>query len=129
MSTVGTTSHHGSVVDLHMRDLEILHIQTLRFTVRLQVVQEHQEELASSFRPSALITRSLDKMTLGMTTHTSIVASEGNSLLVSNHVVEITLSLDQRHVADGTTDFTGILEVNSEVGTTSLTTYTIKQYK
>ena len=125
MSTVGTASHDGSVVDLNMRDLEILHVKTLGFTVSLEVVEEDKEELASSFGPSALITRSLDKMTLGMTTNTTVVTSEGDSLLVGNNVVKILLSLDQRHVSNGTTDFTSILEVDSEVGTTSLTTYTI----
>ena len=131
MSTVGTASHHGSVIDLDMRDLEIVHVQTLGFTVRLEVVEEDKEELASSFGPSALVTGSLDEMTLSVTTHTTVVASEGDGTLVSNDVVEISLSLDQRHVSDGTTDFTSVLEVDSEVGTTSLTTYTIinKNYK
>ena len=64
-------------------------------------------------------------MTLGMTTNTTVVAGEGDGLLVGNNVVEILLSLDQRHMSDGTTDFTSVLEVDSEVGTTSLTTYTI----
>ena len=64
-------------------------------------------------------------MTLGMTTNTTVVAGEGDGLLVGNNVVEILLSLDQRHMSDGTTDFASILEVDSEVGTASLTTYTI----
>ena len=125
MSTVGTASHHGGVIDLDMRDLEILHVKTLGFTVSLEVVEEDKEELASSFGPSALVTGSLDEMTLGVTTNTTVVASEGNGTLVGNNVVEILLSLDQRHVSDGTTDFTSVLEVDSEVGTTSLTTYEI----
>ena len=125
MSTVSTTSHNGSVVDLNVGNLKILDIKTLGFTVSLQVVYEDEEELASSFRPSALVTRSLDKMTLGMTTNTTVVAGEGDGLLVGNNVVEILLSLDQRHMSDGTTDFASILEVDSEVGTASLTTYTI----
>ena len=123
MSTVGAASHHGGVIDLDMRDLEILHVKTLGFTVSLEVVKEDKEELASSFGPSALVTGSLDEMTLGVTTNTTVVASEGNGTLVGNNVVEILLSLDQRHVSDGTTDFTSVLEVDSEVGTTSLTTY------
>ena len=64
-------------------------------------------------------------MTLGMTTNTTVVTSEGDGLLVGNNVVKILFSLDQRHVSNGTTDFTSILEVDSEVGTASLTTYTI----
>ena len=111
------------MIDLDMRDLEILHVKTLGFTVSLEVVKEDKEELASSFGPSALVTGSLDEMTLGVTTNTTVVASEGNGTLVGNNVVEILLSLDQRHVSDGTTDFTSVLEVDSEVGTTSLTTY------
>ena len=125
MSTVGTTSHDGSVVDLNVRDLEIVDVKTLSFTVSLQVVDEDEEELASSFRPSALVTGSLDEVTLSVTTNTTVVAGEGNSSLVGNDVIEISLSLDQRHVSDGTTDFASVLEVDSEVGTTSLTTYTI----
>ena len=62
-------------------------------------------------------------MTLGMTTNTTVVTSEGDGLLVGNNVVKILFSLDQRHVSNGTTDFTSVLEVDSEVGTTSLTTY------
>ena len=125
MSTVGAASHHGGVIDLDMRDLEILHVKTLGFTVSLEVVEEDKEELASSFGPSALITRSLDKMTLGMTTNTTVVTSKGDGLLVGNNVVKILFSLDQRHVSNGTTHFTSVLEVDCEVGTTSLTTYAI----
>ena len=125
MSTVGTTSHDGSVVDLNVRDLEIVDVKTLGLTVSLQVVDKNEEELASSFGPSALVTGSLDEVTLSVTTNTTVVAGEGDGLLVGNNVVEILLSLDQRHMSDGTTDFASILEVDSEVGTASLTTYTI----
>ena len=38
MSTVSTTSHNGSVIDLDVGDLEILDVETLGFTVSLQVV-------------------------------------------------------------------------------------------
>lgn len=125
MSTVGTTSHDGSVVHLNMGDLEVLSVKTLSFTVSLQVGEENEEELASSLRPSALVTRSLHHVSLGMTTNTTIVTSESNSLLVSDNVVEITLSLDEGHTTNGTADFTSVLEVNGEVGTASLTTYMI----
>lgn len=125
MSTVGTTSHDGSVVDLNMGDLEVLSVKTLSFTVSLQVGEENEEELASSLRPSALVTRSLHHVSLGMTTNTTIVTSESNSLLVSDNVIEITLSLDEGHTTNGTAHFTSVLEVNGEVGTASLTTYMI----
>ena len=59
VSTVGATSHHGSVVHLDVVDHQVLHVQSLRLAVRLQVVQEHQEELARRLGPSAQIAGSL----------------------------------------------------------------------
>ena len=124
MSTVSTTTHHWSVVHLHMADGQVLHVQSLRLSVRLQVVQQHEEELARSLGPAALITRSLDGVTLSMATHTSVVTSEGNSLLVGDHVVQVSLRLQQRHVLDRRTHLVSILEVHGQVRTTGLATYT-----
>ena len=124
VSTVSTTTHHWSVVHLHMADPQVLHVQTLRLSVRLQVVQQHQEELARSLRPAALITRSLNRVTLRMATNTSVVASERNSLLVGNHIVQVSLRLQQRHVLDRSTHLASVLEVHGQVRTTGLAAYT-----
>ena len=124
MSAVGATTHHGSLVHLHMADAKVLHVQTLRLTVGLQVVQKHQEELAGSLGPSALISRSLDGVSLGVTTNTAVEAGEGDSLLVGNHVVKVLLGLEQRHVLDGSTHLVSVLEVHSQVRTAGLAAYT-----
>ena len=124
MSAVGATAHHGSLVHLHMADAKVLHVQTLRLTVGLQVVQKDQEELAGSLGPSALISRSLDGMSLSVTANTAIEAGERNSLLVGNHVVEVLLGLEQGHVLDGSTHLVSVLEVHSQVRTTRLAAYT-----
>ena len=94
MSTISTTSHNRGMVYLNMADLQVLDIKTLSFTISLQIVDKNKEELASSFRPTALVTGSLDAVTLGMTTNTTIVTSKSNSLLVGNDIIKITLSLD-----------------------------------
>ena len=107
-----------------MADRQVLHVQTLRLSVRLQVVQQHQEELARSLRPAALIPRSLDRVTLRMATDTSVVASERNSLLVGNHIVQVSLRLQQRHVLDRSTHLASVLEVHGQVRTTGLAAYT-----
>ena len=107
-----------------MADRQVLHVQTLRLSVRLQVVQQHQEELARSLRPAALIPRSLDRVTLRMATDTSVVASERNSLLVGNHIVQVSLRLQQRHVLDRSTYLASVLEVHGQVRTTGLAAYT-----
>ena len=124
VSAVGATTHHGSLVHLHMADTKVLHVQTLRLTVGLQVVQKHQEELAGSLGPSALISRSLDGVSLGVTTNTAVEAGEGDSLLVGNHVVKVLLGLEQRHVLDGSTHLVSVLEVHSQVRTAGLAAYT-----
>lgn len=125
VSTVGAASHHGSVVHLHMGELQVLHSQTLRLAVGLEVVQQHQEVLAGSHGPSALIAGGLDGMALSMATNTTVVASERDGLLVGDDIVQIALSLHQRHASDGVTDFASVLEVDREVRTTSLAAYTI----
>lgn len=123
MSTIGTTSHYRSMVHLNMVDHQILHIQSLRLSISLQVVQKHKEELASRLRPSTQISRSLHKMTLSMTTNRTIVSAESNHVLVSNNIVQILLSLHQRHSLDSSTHLMSILEVNSQIRTASVTTY------
>ena len=107
-----------------MADAKVLHVQTLRLTVGLQVVQKDQEELAGSLGPSALISRSLDGVSLGVTTNTAVEAGEGNSLLVGNHIVKVFLGLEQRHVLDGSTHLVSVLEVHSQVRTAGLAAYT-----
>ena len=123
MSTVGTTSHDGSVVHLHVVDLQILHAQSLRLSVSLQVLQENQEELASRLRPSALASSSLDHVSLSVTTDISVVSAESNNVLVGNDVIQVSLGLDQRHSLDGSTDLMSVLEVNGQVRTTGVAAY------
>ena len=125
MSTVCTTAHHRGMVHLHMLDLQVLNAQTLRLSVCLQVVEEHQEELAGSLRPSALITRGLHHMTLSVATNTAVVASERYSRLVSNDVVQIALSLDQRHTLDRSAHLMCILEVHRQVRAAGSAAYSI----
>jgi hypothetical protein len=127
VSTVGTTSHHRGVVHLTVGNNKILSVKTLSFTVSLQVVEENEEELASSLRPSALITRSLHKLSLSMTTNTTIVTGESNRVSVSNNVMEILLSLDETHALNGVANLAGILEVNGKVRTTSLAAYKVNK--
>ena len=125
VSAVGAASHHGSLVHLHVGQLQVLHRQTLRLAVGLEVVQQHQEVLAGSHGPSALIAGGLDGVALSVATHTAVVASERDGLLVGDDIVQIALSLHQRHASDGVTDFASVLEVHREVRTTSLAAYTI----
>ena len=122
VSAVGATTHHGSLVHLHMADTQVLHVQTLRLSVGLQVVQKDQEELAGSLGPSALVSRSLNGVRLGVTADTT--AGERHGLLVGNHVVEVLLGLEQRHVLDSSAHLVSVLEVHSQVRATGLAAYT-----
>ena len=119
VSTVGATSHHGSVVHLDVVDHQVLHVQSLRLSVGLQVVQEHQEELARRLGPSAQIAGSLHQVALGVTTDRSVVSTERNHVLVGDHVVEVLLGLHQGHSLDGSTHLMSVLEVDGQVGTAS----------
>ena len=95
MSAVGATTHHGSLVHLHMADAKVLHVQTLRLTVGLQVVQKDQEELAGSLGPSALISRSLDGMSLSVTANTAIrqkMVDLINQVRLENGAAALTIS-------------------------------------
>ena len=123
VSTVGAASHDGGLVDSNVVDHQILHVESLSLSVSLKVVQEHQEELASSLRPSADISGSLDHMALSVTANGSIVSTEGNGVLVGNNVVEVLLSLHQGHSLDGSTDLVSVLEVNGQVRTTGKAAY------
>ena len=124
VSAVGATTHHGSLVHLHMADTQVLHVQTLRLSVGLQVVQKDQEELAGSLGPSALVSRSLNGVRLGVTADTTVEAGERHGLLVGNHVVEVLLGLEQRHVLDSSAHLVSVLEVHSQVRATGLAAYT-----
>ena len=124
VSAVGATTHHGSLVHLHMADTQVLHVQTLRLSVGLQVVQKDQEELAGSLGPSALVSRSLNGVRLGVTADTTVEAGERHGLLVGNHVVKVLLGLEQRHVLDSSAHLVSVLEVHSQVRATGLAAYT-----
>ena len=107
------------MVHLDVVDHQVLHVQSLRLSVRLQVVQEHQEELARRLGPSAQIAGSLHQVALGVTADRSVVSAERNHVLVGDHVVEVLLGLHQGHSLDGSTHLVSVLEVDGQVGTAS----------
>ena len=107
------------MVHLDVVDHQVLHVQSLRLSVGLQVVQEHQEELARRLGPSAQIAGSLHQVALGVTTDRSVVSAERNHVLVGDHVVEVLLGLHQGHSLDGSTHLMSVLEVDGQVGTAS----------
>lgn len=107
------------MVHLDVVDHQVLHVQSLRLSVGLQVVQEHQEELARRLGPSAQIAGSLHQVALGVTTDRSVVSTERNHVLVGDHVVEVLLGLHQGHSLDGSTHLMSVLEVDGQVGTAS----------
>jgi hypothetical protein len=122
-STVGSvsaSSHIGGLVAVGVGDLDLLGVEALGLAVSLQVAKQVQEGLGGLLGPEALVTGGLELLGLGVSASSSTVLGEGDSLLVSQNVLQEQLSSLQSHTLKNASDLTGVLVVHSQVSGTSL---------
>ena len=82
--------------------------------VGLGVLEQVQDELAGLGGPAGH--GHAERLGLGSATDTAVEATERDSLLVLLDIGEVSQSLAELHARDGSSDLTGVLEVNTEVG-------------
>lgn len=80
VSTVGSSTHLGSLVYLNVLNDQGINIQTLEFCIALSILQHVQEEFCTLLRPTSLCPVPL--FGLGTPANTSVVAAERNALLL-----------------------------------------------
>jgi hypothetical protein len=108
VSAVGTATHLGGLVDLDVGDNKLLNVHGVGVGVSLGVLEEIEKELAGLKRPATLGDTVL--LGLGSTTDTTVVAGEGDDVLVSDDVLEVELSLLEVHAGDSSGGLTGVLK-------------------
>lgn len=120
MSTVSSSSHLGGLITVNVGDNDLGDLQLVHFSVRLNVAQQVQESLGGLLWPTNLVSRSLILLANSVSANASSVLGEWDSILVLQHILQVALSLGQRHSLDSMTDLTAMLEVNSQVSTSGL---------
>uniref|UniRef100_A0A8C8SRL7 Uncharacterized protein n=1 Tax=Pelusios castaneus TaxID=367368 RepID=A0A8C8SRL7_9SAUR len=103
MSSVGTPVHFGGLVDL----------DTLELNITLSIFEHMQKELCTLLRPPHLCPAPL----LGLSTSadSTIVTTEGNTLLFQGHILQIFSGFLDMHAIDSLGCLTSVLEVDSKV--------------
>ena len=109
VSTVGTTTVLGGLVDNDAGDVKFFNVQTLGFSVGFSVLQEVSDELDGLDGPATL--SGLEFLGLGSTTNTTVEVTERNDLLVFSDVLQVAVSLAQLQTLNSNSDFMGVLEL------------------
>jgi hypothetical protein len=98
--------------------LYFTYFRITHLSVGFGVLEETQHELGRLNGPSGL--GDTERLSLGSTTNTTVESSEGDGTLVVLDVVQVGNSLVEGHAIDGGSSLTSVLEVNTEVASTSL---------
>jgi len=112
--TVCATALLLRTVDLNVVDEELVNVKALELGVSLSVAQKVQDELCRLLWPPGLSVGSTCILGLGCAADTTAEATEGNSLLVLDDVLQVSLSLLQHHTLDCVACLAGVLEVNTD---------------
>ena len=83
-------------------------------SVGLSVLEQVKDELAGLGGPAGH--GETEGLGLGSATDTAVEATERDGLLVLLDIREVGQGLAELHAGDGSSDLTGVLEVNTEVG-------------
>lgn len=110
MGTVRPPAALGSLVDLNVLDNEAVNVETLELGVALGVFQETEHEFSALDGPPGL--RHAVGLGLRRPAHTSVVATERNSLLVLLHILKEREGLFQLQALNGLGRLPRVLEVN-----------------
>merc|ERR1719411_303049 len=108
MSPISSSAHFRCAVHLNMIDDQMIGIQTLVFGIGFGVFQQVQQEFGGFLRPSTL--GSSMNFGLGMTTNTTHESTKGNNFLLFDDVFQVSGSMMKRHLLNGLSRFSGVLE-------------------
>jgi len=118
VSTESSATLSGGLVDNNVGDEKLLSVQALDLSVALSVLQQVNNEVGRLNGPTGLC--GLERLGLSSAANTTVVAAEGNGLLVLLDVTEVRESLAQLHASDSSSYFTSVLEMNTEIRTSGL---------
>lgn len=88
--------------------------------VGLDVAKKVQEDTGGLLGPADLVTNGLVLLADGVSADTTSVLGERDGVLELKDVLQVLLSILQGSTLDGLTDFTAVLEVDSDVATSGL---------
>lgn len=109
VSSVGAPAHFGSLVHLDVFNHQRIHIETLELSIALCIFEHVQQELRALLGPASLCPAPL--LGLGTSTNSSVVATEGNTLLLQGHILQVLGGLADVHALDGLGSLTMILKL------------------
>lgn len=102
-------------VHLNVIDDEVINIETFDVGVRLGVLEQAEQDLGGLLRPATL--RDFEDFRLRLAAHAAVVALERHDLLLVDHVLQVARGTSNGHASECVGGFTGVLEVNTQVGT------------
>jgi len=115
-SAAGDGSLHDGVVDE-----AVISVQLLSLSVGLEVDEELSDALDGLLGPATL--GLLEDLSLGSASDTTVVASEGNNLLVIKHIVHVGDGLVQGETLHGASYVISVLVVGTQVTNSALCRY------
>ena len=118
VSSVSSTSAALSLVALNVGQDELLNVQRLALGVGDEVLQKTDDDLGRLDGPATLGV--LELLSLGSSADTTVESTEGNASLLLDHSVQVLDGISHHGTSDGSADLEGILEVNSDVGSSCL---------
>ena len=118
VGSVGSSSASLSLVALHVGQGQLLDVQRLSLGVGNQVLEETNHDLGGLNGPAALSV--LELLGLSGSAHTTVESAERNATLLLDNSVQILDSISHSGTSDSGADLKGVLEVNTDVGTSGL---------
>jgi len=118
VSAVGAPAHLWRSVDLDVFYHQVVRVQALELCVALCVLEHLEQELSALLGPATLGRAPV--LRLRAAAHAAGEAPEGHALLVRDDVLEEGDRAAQVHLLDVLRRLTRVLEVDSQVGSTSL---------
>lgn len=118
MRAISSAASTARLVDLDVRDDEVVGVEPLRLRVGLRVLQQAQQELAALLRPAPDWRGHV--LALRMPLDAQLETHEGDDLLLLDDVVQVLLRAGQLHVLDRSSRLPRVLETHAQIAAASL---------
>merc|ERR1712035_212903 len=108
MCPVGTATHLAGTLNRDVFNHQVVHLKTLVLGIALSILEQVKKETGTLLGPPAL--GDAPGLSLSTPAHTSIVHTEGHTLLFSNDILQVVNCSSQSHLLDGIGRLTCVLE-------------------
>merc|ERR1719427_1042457 len=119
MSSVCSTSHLSSSIHLDMLDDKGIDIQTLQVSIALSVLEHLKQKVCTLLWPSTL--SSVELLGLCTSSRSIVKTTEWNTTLFVDNILQVLGSTTDVKTFNSLSCLTGVLEVDTKIGSPSLT--------